>query len=63
MDSWGSRYWLSLGWMQKVLNLAVPFIPCEISMPGVSAPRAPKFSDGGGERETWKDPVAFAGIV
>jgi hypothetical protein len=62
LGSWGTRYWLPLEWAQKTLGLLVLSIPGEVDLPGVSAPRGPKFSDEGGERETWCNPVAFAGI-
>jgi hypothetical protein len=52
-----------LEWVQKALSLLVSSIPGEVDLPGVSAPRGPKFGDEGGERETWRNPVAFAGIV
>jgi hypothetical protein len=60
--SWGTRYWLSLAWIQKMLGKQGT-IPGEVYVPGVSAPRGPKFSSDGGERETWGDPVAFAGVA
>ena len=61
--SWGTRYWLPLAWAQKALGTLVSSIPGEVDLPGVSAPRGPKFSDAGSERETWCNPVAFAGIA
>ncbi len=44
--------------------LGLPVLPLarEISLPGVSAPRGPRLTDDGDERETWKNPVAFAGL-
>jgi hypothetical protein len=63
LGSWGTRYWLSLEWVHKALNLLVSSIPNEVDLPGVSAPRGPKFADGGDERKTWRKPVAFAGIA
>jgi hypothetical protein len=62
LGSWGTRYWLSLAWMQKALGKLVLSVPGEVYLPGVSAPRGPKFSDEGDERETWSNPVNFAGI-
>ena len=38
-------------------------VPGEVHLPGVSAPRGPKYSDEGDERETWATPVEFAGIA
>jgi hypothetical protein len=60
--SWGTRYWLSLAWAQKVLGTKKS-VAGEVSVPGVSAPRGPQFASEGGERETWGNPVAFAGIT
>ncbi|MBN1887495.1 MAG: hypothetical protein JW850_05880 [Thermoflexales bacterium] len=63
LGSWGTRYWLSLAWLHKTLGALVPSIAREVDMPGVSAPRGPRFNDEGGERETWGSPVAFAGLA
>lgn len=63
LGSWGTRYWLPLEWVQKALGLLVSSIPGEVDLPGVSAPRGPKFNDEGSERETWRNPVAFAGLA
>ncbi len=63
LGSWGTRYWLPLAWMQKTLGTLAPTVPGEVYLPGVSAPRGPKFSDEGDEREAWADPVTFAGIA
>ncbi len=61
--SWGTRYWLPLEWASKALGLLAVAIAKEVELPGVSAPRGPKFSDEGGERETWNAPLTFAGII
>jgi hypothetical protein len=63
LGSWGTRYWLPLAWIEKALGRLVSSLPGETPLPGVSAPRGPKFSDEGGERETWSKPVTFAGIA
>ena len=63
LGSWGTRYWLPLEWVQKAPSSFVSSIPDEVDLPGVSAPRGPKFGDEGNERETWCNPVAFAGIA
>lgn len=63
LGSWGTRYWLPLGWMQNFLGKQVSAPSREVSLPGVSAPRGPKFSDKGTERETWASPATFAGIA
>jgi hypothetical protein len=61
--SWGTRYWLPLVWVQKALRTVRSSIPGEVYLPGVSAPRGPRFSDEGSERLAWRDPAAFAGIA
>lgn len=63
LGSWGTRYWLPVEWVQKALGVLVSSTPKEVSVPGVSAPRGPKFSDEGGERETWHNAAKFAGIT
>lgn len=63
LGSWGTRYWLPLAWAQKTLGILVSSIPAERYLPGVSGPRGPKFDDEGRERETWRNPVPFAGIA
>ena len=61
--SWGTRYWLSLAWVGKTLGSLVPSASGELALPGVSAPRGPRFDDQGDERATWRNPVAFAGLA
>ena len=60
--SWGTRYWLSLAWLRRALSGLVGEASGEISLPGVSAPRGPRYDDQGHERETWADTVRFAGL-
>ena len=60
--SWGTRYWISLGWLRSALAIAAAGIPREITLPGVSAPRGPRFDDAGGQRETWGQAARFAGL-
>ncbi|MER2598909.1 MAG: hypothetical protein ABTQ73_05270 [Caldilineales bacterium] len=58
----GTRYWLTL----RLLNLAVlgtgMRLPEEISLPGVSAPRGPRYSNNGTDREVWSNPLTFAAL-
>jgi hypothetical protein len=63
LGSWGTRYWLPLGWMRKSLGKRAPSSLGEVYLPGVSAPRGPQFSDKGEARETWATPATFAGIA
>ena len=61
--SWGTRYWLPLSWMRSALGLVAGGGSGELELPGVSAPRGPRFGDEGQERETWSDSIRFAGIT
>ena len=61
--SWGTRYWLDFAWLQKTVGLVLKAIPGDLQLPGVSAPRSPRFDDEGNERETWGNAAVFAGIV
>ncbi|GAB4531914.1 MAG: hypothetical protein Kow0063_11830 [Anaerolineae bacterium] len=63
LGSWGTRFWLPLGWMQKLLGGQVSAPSREVHLPGVSAPRGPRFDDKGAERATWVSPATFAGIA
>lgn len=67
--SWGTRYWLDLSWLRVALRslpsagaVLARALPGEITLPGVSAPRGPRFSATGSERESWHKPLAFAGL-
>lgn len=60
--SWGTRYWLDLARIQPLFGVLARAVPNEVALPGVSAPRGPRFTDEGGERESWRSPLAFAGI-
>ena len=67
--SWGTSYWLNLGWLQAAVRglatggaVLAHALPGEVELPGVSAPRGPRFTAAGGERESWRSPLAFAGI-
>jgi hypothetical protein len=60
--SWGTRYWLRLGGIQRILGSITSAVPGEIHLPGVSAPRGPRLDDEGQERETWGRADRFAGI-
>jgi hypothetical protein len=68
--SWGTRYWLSLSWLRGIVGALSRAVPSsaimsavrEIQLPGVSAPRSPRYDDEGQERETWSHSVEFAGL-
>ncbi len=67
--SWGTRYWLDLSWLRSAMR-SLPtagaalarMLPGEITLPGVSAPRGPRYDAAGDERESWRNPLAFAGL-
>ena len=68
--SWGTCYWLNLGWLQAAVRglatggaVLARALPGEVELPGVSAPRGPRFTAAGGERESWRSPLEFAGIA
>ena len=61
--SWGTRYWLGGDWLQKRLGRVGARLPQDLHLPGVSAPRGPRFNDEGGERVTWNNSGVFAGIL
>jgi hypothetical protein len=61
--SWGTRYWLPLQWMQNALGVLGGGSVQDVALPGVSAPRGPRYNDEGNERDTWSNPVAFAKIA
>lgn len=62
LGGWGTRYWLSLSWAERVLG-PLRAKADEIGLPGVSAPRGPRYSDDGSERPNWSAAVAWAGIL
>ena len=49
-------------WLTTALGALRAVLPGELTLPGVSAPRGPKFSEEGAEREVWSNAAAFAGI-
>ena len=61
--SWGTRYWVPLSWLSRSLGMLITALPGELQLPGVSAPRSPKLDEDGKERESWGEPVAFAGVA
>jgi len=63
LGSWGTRYWLPVGWLKATAGRLVSSLPGEVALPGVSAPRGPRFTDSGDDRESWQNPLAFAGIT
>jgi hypothetical protein len=61
MGAWGTRYWLPLDWARSILG-ALRARADEISLPGVSAPRGPRYTEEGEVRPNWLGAVAWAGI-
>ncbi len=67
--SWGTHYWLDLSWLRIAIRslpaagaMLAHALPGEITLPGVSAPRGPRYDAAGDERQSWHNPLAFAGI-
>jgi hypothetical protein len=61
LGGWGTRYWLSTSWLRSALG-AVRTKADEIGLPGISAPRGPRYNDEGTVRPNWISAVAWAGI-
>jgi len=67
--AWGARYWLAEGQLQELAGalgaLAQAALPREgsLELPGVCAPRGPRFSGLATERATWANALAFAGLA
>ena len=61
LGGWGTRYWLPLSWARQLFGFLRDTAE-EIGLPGVSAPRGPRYSDEGGIRPNWLSAVEWAGI-
>lgn len=59
--SWGTRYWLPVDWAESVLGVLSDRLE-EVGLPGVSAPKGPRYTEKGDERPNWTGAVAWAGI-
>jgi hypothetical protein len=62
VGGWGTRYGLSAQAIRSVLGSLRGKVE-EMSLPGVSAPRGPRYSDEGTVRPNWVQAVAWAGIA
>ena len=62
LGSWGTRYWLPLSWAKTTLGVLRTRAD-EIGLPGVSAPRGPRYADDGQVRPNWLSAVSWAGIL
>ncbi len=62
LGSWGTRYWLPPSWADKVIG-DLRKKATEIGLPGVSAPRGPRYADDGTIRPNWIGAVDWAGIL
>lgn len=62
LGAWGTRYWLPLAWAKSVLG-TLRTKSEEIGLPGVSAPRGPRYTDEGGVRPNWSNAVTWAGLL
>jgi hypothetical protein len=61
LGGWGTRYWLPLSWARNILGF-LRTRAGEIGLPGVSAPRGPRYSDDGTIRPNWTQAATWAGI-
>jgi hypothetical protein len=62
LGNWGTRYWLAASWVRSVLG-QVRTTAEEIGLPGVSAPRGPRYAEDGSERPNWLKTATWAGIL
>jgi hypothetical protein len=62
LGAWGTRYCLPLSWAKGVLGTLKTKAE-EIGLPGVSAPRGPRYTDEGGVRPNWSSAAAWAGLL
>lgn len=62
LGGWGTRYWLPLSWAKQTLGFLRTKAE-EIGLPGVSAPRGPRYADDGKVRPNWVSAVSWAGIL
>lgn len=61
VGSWGTRYWLERSWAGSMLGALRKRVD-EFGLPGVSAPRGPRYTDEGAVRPNWTGAVNWAGI-
>jgi hypothetical protein len=61
LGGWGTRYWLPVEWAKGALGSLRSKVD-EFGLPGVSAPRGPRYSDDGSERPNWTRAVDWAGV-
>lgn len=62
LGAWGTRYWLPLSWAKQVLGVLRTKAD-EFGLPGVSAPRGPRYAEDGTVRPNWLSAVDWAGIL
>lgn len=62
LGAWGTRYWLPLSWAKQVLGILQTKAD-EFGLPGVSAPRGPRYAEDGTVRPNWISAVDWAGIL
>jgi hypothetical protein len=61
LGAWGTRYWPPPTWAMKVLGALQAKVD-EFGLPGVSAPRGPRYTDDGSERPNWSRTARWAGL-
>ncbi len=62
LGSWGTRYWLPPSWADKIVG-ELKRKAAEVGLPGVSAPRGPRYAEDGTVRPNWIATVDWAGIL
>jgi hypothetical protein len=63
LGGWGTRYWLPVRSGSVVFDLLKAAKADEIDLPGISAPRGPRYTDEGTIRPNWSQVVDWAGIA
>jgi hypothetical protein len=60
MGAWGTRYWLPRSTIPDALRALAR--GADVQLPGISAPRGPRYADDGSVRPNWTRVVDWAGI-
>lgn len=62
LGGWGTRYWLSAPQVVRIVR-SLRTQAGEIGLPGVSAPRGPRYADDGAVRPNWTAAALWAGLM
>jgi hypothetical protein len=63
LGGWGTRYWLPASAGRLVFDLLKATRADKVDLPGISAPRGPRYTDEGTVRPNWTRVVDWAGIA